>query len=154
MTAAPTSSASVSTDASRLAEAVDAFTVFNAALDGYYSGTKSIEDLQSFVTPDYFRVLVAEEAERDTSTWTMGTSTFGDEKLVDPDKWGGHGDLSLVVCRNISRTEVVDDTGAPSTVKPLRTRIPLIVYFMDDDTSGSGMLIEKVDQWNEDGYCS
>ncbi|RUR00920.1 hypothetical protein [Labedella endophytica] len=75
----PTSSETAPTDASRLAEAIDAFTVFNAALDG---------------------------------------------------------------CRDISRTHVVDEEGAPSTSTPIRTRIPPVVFLVE---VGDSLLISKVD---------
>jgi hypothetical protein len=144
----------VNTDSARLAAAVDAFTVFNSVLDGYAGGTKTVEDLEPLVTPEYFDVLKAEDATRDTSTRTVGASSFDDEKLVDPDDWGGYGDLSLVVCRDISQTHVVDSSGAPSTVEPLRTRIPMIIYLVSEPAPDRGLLITKVDQWNEDGYCA
>jgi hypothetical protein len=143
-----------STESARLAAAIDAFTVFNATLDGYAGGSKTVDDFEPLVTSDYFEVLVREDAVRDTSTRTVGASSFSDEKLVDPDDWGGYGDVSLVVCRDISRTEVVDASGAPSRSTPIRTLIPMIVYFVMERSAAHGLLITKVDQWKEDGYCS
>lgn len=136
----------------RLAAAVDAYTVFNAALDGYISGSSTVEVLEPLVTPDYYDVLAAEDVEfRARDTFTVGASSFSQEKLEDADAWGGFGEIALVICRDISRTRVVDSDGAPSTATPIRTRIPTIAFLVAD---GDALLISKVDQWNEDGYCS
>jgi hypothetical protein len=146
-TATPTDS-----ESALLAEAVDAYTVFNAALDGYISGTSAVDVLEPFVTSEYYGVLLSEDAEfSQRTTFTIGASSFRDEKLEDADEWGGYGDIALVVCRDISQTRVVDSSGAPSTATPLRTLIPTITFLVRD---GDSLLISKVEQWNENGYCS
>ena len=142
----------ISSENATLAEAIDTFAVFNAALDGYVGGTSDVEVLEPLVTPEFYEQLVAEDSEfAARETFTVGASSFSDEKLVDAAEWGGFGELALVVCVDISRTKNVDSKGDPSTETPLRLHIPNIVFFVRVDDS---LLISKADIWNEDGYCS
>jgi hypothetical protein len=135
-----------------LADAVDAFTRFNSVLDGYVGGTASVEEFRDLVTPEYFGDLAKADENRATTTRTIGASSFGDEKLVDPDDWGGFGDLSLVVCRDISHTTEVNLNGDPTT-SDRQTRIPMIIFYNLEESSAR-LLVTKVDKWAEEDYCS
>ncbi len=150
-TRAPTAEPSPS-----LTDAVNAFTNFNAVLDGYLAGSTPITAFESIVTPEYFDVLVEEDVDGVTKngTRTVGASSFGEEKLVEPEDWGGYGDVALVVCRDISRTSEVDRNGEPVGGSGRDTLIPLVVYFTVDNSPERRLLVTKVDQWNEDGYCT
>jgi hypothetical protein len=135
-----------------LSQAIDAFVVFNAALDVYNARTDSVEVFRGLVTTAYFEQLQAEDAVRGDGTRTLGTSSFSEEKLVDPAEWGSSSDVALVVCRDVTGTKIVDAAGSDATPANRRLMIPMIVFFVE--SSEGQLLVEEVDQWNEEGYCA
>jgi hypothetical protein len=154
-TPVPTPSATIATvPTPTLSDAVAAFARFNSVLDGYIGGTASVDAFKPLVTPEYFDRLVIEDAGVDDETRTVGPSSFAEEKLVDPEDWGGVGDLALVVCVDISRTRVVDSKGLEVRDASRKLMIPMIIFFDLSGHNESELLVTEVDQWNEDGYCS
>ncbi|RWZ51884.1 hypothetical protein ELQ90_07310 [Labedella phragmitis] len=148
----PATTSTVSTPS--INDATEAFTRFNSVLDGYYSGTAVADDFAPVATSGFLNELREAEKNSDRRTRTVGVSTFDSEKLVDPTQWGGFGELALVVCRDVSKTQLIDEHGNPSTTKRARTRIPMIVFFEPGAASQSELVVTKVEQWNETDYCS
>jgi hypothetical protein len=81
----------------------------------------------------------------------LGSSSFSDAKLVSTDATSAEDDLAVAVCRDVSRTTIVDAaTGEEATPADRRLRIPLLVSFVRSDKS---LLVAEVTQWNEESYC-
>ncbi|RWZ61221.1 hypothetical protein ELQ92_09370 [Labedella populi] len=135
-----------------LSDAVKAFTRFNSVLDGYAGGTSAVDEFRDLVTPEYFNQLVSDDQQR-SETRVVGTSSFSEEKLVDAVQWGGNGDLALVVCLDLSRTREINPDGAETSTGARRLRSPLLISFEVVAADDVELLVTKVDQWAEDGYC-
>ena len=138
----------------QLARAIDAYTPFNAALDLYLAGESPDVAFAGLATQDFIDALQQEIQASPRSTVTRGSSSFAEEKLVDPGLTPGEDELALVVCRDLSRTKVVDaSTGEDASTEARRMKVPTVISLVAGAESGSGLLIMGVEQWNEDGYC-
>lgn len=150
---APTPTA-VSTESAQLAAAVDAFTVFNAAFDGYSSGTTSIDSLEPLVTADYLAVLTQQDPAYSEQRISGATSFDSVELTTDAPRDEFPNATVVTLCRNLSRTQVIDQAGNVVEVPDRMTRVPLIVYLVPSDADPQSLLVAEMDQWPSPEYCS
>ncbi|RUQ97502.1 hypothetical protein [Labedella endophytica] len=150
----PTSAEPIDDESVRLLAAEDAFTTFNAAFDGYSSGTAPIESLEPLVTADYFKVL-REQDPAFSEQRVSGVTSFDTVELAkDPPRDDLGKAEAITLCRDLSRTEVRGPDGSTIDAPERMLRVPLIVYFVPADTDPLTLLVAEMDQWPSPDYCS
>ncbi|RUQ85925.1 hypothetical protein [Labedella gwakjiensis] len=142
------------TQSADLAAAIDAFTVFNAAFDGYSSGSTSLDSLKPLVTDEYFATLAEQDATYSEQR-VSGTTSFDSVVLVEDPPLKDWPDATVItLCRDLSRTEVVNQDGEPLDVPDRVLRVALIVYFTPNSSDSETLLITEMNQWPSPTYCS
>jgi hypothetical protein len=146
---APTSTASESDDAV-LVKAIEAYTVFNAALDGYLAGSSELDALRPMTTDLFYSRLQSEESEN--ASRITGASSFDTVELVEnPPDAPEKANVAISLCRDVSQTAVISEHGDRAEAELMR--VPLIVYFTRDPSATQNLLISEVDTWTVPGYC-
>lgn len=151
--ARPSPTPPIDEEARALAAAIDAYAVFNAAVDRYTAGEEPTHVFKGLVTPAFLRNLQTEWENAGESTHTEGASSFTDARLVDVAETALGDDVALVLCRDVSQLRVVDANGAEVSAPTRRLRIPTVVSFEATSGDTGGLLVMGVDQWNESGFC-
>jgi hypothetical protein len=142
--------AATDTDAAVLVQAIQAYTVFNAALDGYLSGSSELVALRPFTTSPFYAKLQSEEGT--SATRVTGASSFDTVELVDdPPNPPDDTDLAISLCRDVSQTAVISEGGDREEIE--LKRVPLIVYLTRDSSTAQSLLISEVNPWPAPGYC-
>jgi hypothetical protein len=143
--------ASTESDDAVLVQAIEAYTVFNAALDGYLSGSSELVALRPFTTDPFYAKLQSEEGTG--ATRVTGASSIDTVELVDdPPNPPADADLAISLCRDVSQTSVISEGGDREQVEV--QRVPLIVYLTRDTSTAHSFLISEVKPWSAPGYCT
>ena len=136
-------------DEAILVAAIDAYTRYSAAFDVVSAlGGKDPSPLKEFTTSAFFTRLSADGTLSENGWVTVGSTSFDSEKLVD------YTDTSVTiqVCRDVSRVEVLDSSGTDVTPDDRAERF-LVSVTLTRSVDDAELLVDSSIRDGEDDSC-
>jgi hypothetical protein len=145
--ASPTGTSTRSEEAI-LADAIDAYTRYSAALDAVLArGDGDYSALKDWTTSDYLTRLSEDDLFAQNGWVTEGSTSFDSEQLVSrsPET------VTVRLCRDVSRVRVKDASGVDVTPKERDDRFVVTVSLVG--TEESSLLVDSSERDAEDDSC-